>query len=490
MTVATSDPVRLLVGGLLVGDRWLTNSTGGTLEHINPATGRAQQTFPIAGRPEVDAAVAAAKAALPAWRRWRPDARRDVLRRVADRLRDEAAELGTIGSLENGTPRLQAVAMAPSAAGWFDYYAGWADKLTGEVIDPFPKPGFNYTLPEPVGVVAVIVTWNGPLMAFGMAVAPALAAGCCVVIKPAELTPFSPARFGRICLESGLPPGVVTIVPGGPDAGDALVRHPDVAKISFTGGIETARRIQSACAESLTPLVLELGGKSPNIIFADADVDRAASLSARFTSLARQGCSLPTRLLVEESIYDRVLERLLGHLRQVVVGDPLDERTSMGPVVTEAACHRILGMIERAEQAPAGELLLGGRRLGGELADGFFIGPTVFGDVDRTSEIARDEVFGPVLTVMKFRDEDEAIAIANGTAYGLAAYVHTSDVTRAHRVASQLDVGNVAVNNTGPASAGPGVPFGGVKASGYGRQGGRAGLLEFVRTKNVTIDMG
>lgn len=474
--------------GVYIGGRWLPDASGGTIEHTNPSTGRVQRTVAAAGAREVDAAVSAARGALREWRDWSPQARSAALRRIGDVLRERAEEIGVVTSLENGTPVAQASPVPMNAASWFDYYAGWVDKLNGEVVTS--ALGFDYTLPEPIGVVASILTWNGPVGGIGMSAAAALAAGCCVILKPPDLAPFSANFFAAAAECAGLPAGVVGILPGGAAAGDALVRHPGVDKISFTGGPATARRIQAACAESLTPLVLELGGKSANIVLDDADLDEAAARSANAViRLSGQVCLAPTRLIVHESRVDEVLERVLDRLRGVRPGDPLDPTTVMGPVVSSGACERILAMVDRARTGGSGQLVLGGTRVGGALADGYFIEPTVFADVDGSSELAQEEVFGPVLSVMAAADDDEAIALANGTRYGLAAYLYTNDLTRAHRLAAKLDAGNVVVNG-GVACAGPYGSFGGVKDSGYGRQGGLAGLMEFVTTKNVSIGLG
>jgi aldehyde dehydrogenase (NAD+) len=278
----------------------------------------------------------------------------------------------------------------------------------------------------------------------------------------------------------------VNVVPGGPEAGEALVSHPEVDKISFTGGPATASLIQAAAARSLTPLILELGGKSASLVFPDADLDRLCVFSKIISSINGQGCTLPTRLLVHDDIYDEAVARVVDALSQVRVGDPLDDDTEMGPVISSGACTRILAMIQRATTSGAGKLLLGGERLGGELADGYFLPLTVFGDVDPASEIAQNEVFGPVLAITRFSSEAEAVALANGTAYGLAAYIHTTNIDRALRLASQLVAGNIGINGHG-ARAGYAAPFGGVKDSGYGRECGREGIMEFMNVKNVAI---
>jgi acyl-CoA reductase-like NAD-dependent aldehyde dehydrogenase len=397
-------------------------------------------------------------------------------------------EFGTLRTLELGAP-LKRKRGRSMAAEYIAYYAGWIDKLEGRTV-PLGPNVLDYTRPEPYGVIAVIIPWNGPVVSAGMKVAPAIAAGNCVVLKPSELGPLSALRFGELCLEAGIPPGVVNVVPGGPAAGDRLVRHPGVAKISFTGGIPTARRIMAAAAERLTPVVLELGGKSANLVFADADVDAAVQIGVAtgLVNLSGQGCVLPTRMLVEDAVYENVEARVRSMVAGIRLGDPFDFATTMGPVIDANACERILGVIERAQSEGAGRLVAGGRRVGGELADGFFIEPTVFGDVDNRSSLAQEEVFGPVLSLVRFSDEDDAVALANDTKYGLGGFVFTRDVGRAHRVAAGLDAGYVGINGFPPMP--PGAPFGGVKQSGFGREGGAAGILEFVQEKNVYVDLG
>jgi aldehyde dehydrogenase (NAD+) len=435
---------------------------------------------------EVDAAVRAARRALPAWRDWQPDARRDVLLRLADLLTQNAEELGIVCSLEAGN--LKSPFNATYVADWLKYYAGWADKISGESIRAFPNAGLDYTVPEPVGVVGLIVTWNGPLGFCGMGGAPALAAGCCLVIKSPDLAPFSPIRFGQLALEAGIPPGVVNVIAGGAETGDALVRHPGVDKICFTGGTATARKLQAACAETLKPMVAELGGKSANIVFPDADLEQSCLLAARFTGNAGQGCSLPSRLLVHDDVYDRVIDGVVARAQSVVMGNPLAPGTTMGPVISQAACDRILGMVDDAVADGHGKLLIGGRRAGGDLTDGFFIEPTILGDVHPNARIAQEEIFGPVLCVFRFHTEEEAIELANGTGFGLAAYAQTSDIARAQRLIRQLEAGSVHINFSGPGPISPAIPFGGVKQSGYGRQGGIEGIREFLVTKNVYIN--
>jgi aldehyde dehydrogenase (NAD+) len=485
--LSPGERLAFLEPGLVLGDRVVSTSQGGAMEHFNPSTGTVNKRFPVASADEVDEAVAAARVAFEEWRRWTPDARRDALARLAAIMVERRKEIGVIAALESGT--LYNEFVATYTADWFRYYAGWADKITGESINAYPFPGIDFTVPEPVGVVALFVASNGPIGFFGMAGAPALAAGCCLVVKPPELGPFSSVSFARWCREAGIPAGVVNVVGGGPEVSQALVRHPGIDKVSFTGGTATGRKLQEACAENVKPMVMELGGKSANIVFADADVDVAIPLAARFTGSAGQGCSMPTRLLVERSVYDRVVEGVAAIVGNVVVGDPFDPTVTMGPVISEVSAQRIVGIVREASDTGAGRVLTGGGRLGGDLADGYFVEPTVLVDVDNASPVAQTEIFGPVLCVTPFEDEDEAIALANGTQYGLAAYAHTTNMPRAHRLVDGLRAGTVHINSSGPGPVSPASPFGGVKHSGYGRQGSRLGIEEFLSVKNVYLNI-
>jgi aldehyde dehydrogenase (NAD+) len=332
------------------------------------------------------------------------------------------------------------------------------------------------------------MTWNSPLFSVGMKLIPALTAGNTVVLKPSELTPYSSERFMHLVREAGFPAGVVNLLIGGAETGDRLVRHPDVQKVSFTGGPATAKKILAACAESLKPAVLELGGKSANLIFPDADLATASLVNAFSVCgvLAGQGCAIPSRMLVHDNVYDEVTDRVVEAVRAMSPGDPFDPGTVISPLVTRSAQARVLGMIERAQAEGTGKLLLGGGVPGGEFADGFFVEPTVFGDVDPHSELGQVEVFGPVLSLLRFSTEEEAVRIANGTPYGLASYVWTQDSARITRLSTQLRAGGVYVNGAPPV-IGCELPFGGVGISGFGREGGQEGLFEFLRTKAVAI---
>jgi aldehyde dehydrogenase (NAD+) len=471
---------------LLIGDEWITEGSGGEHIHVNPATGKSQGAVPLAGAEEVNRAVAAARAAFPVWATMPANRRRDILWKFSELIEQDVESLARIGAYENGQPVSQGRFIGLTAE-WARYYAGWIDKIAGEVVPSVVNKGFDYVLPEPYGVVGVILPWNGPFVIAAMSAVPALAAGNAVVIKPPELAPFTMVRFGQMALEAGFPPGVVNLIPGGAVAGDALVRHPDVDKISFTGGVTTAKSILHAAADSLTPSAMELGGKSANLIFEDANLDMAIESAASLSIVVNsgQGCALPTRLLVQESIYDEVVNRLVTVAGGFTVGDPLSEQTMMGPVITEGSLNRIQGIIDRTVKGHSGTLVTGGQRIGGDLADGFFLPPTIFADVDADSELANTEVFGPVLAVSSFRDEAHAIELANRSLFGLGAFLSTENLARAHRVAAALDAGYVSVN--GFASLTPAAPFGGVKQSGFGREGGKAGLDEFMRQKNVFI---
>lgn len=473
---------------LMIGGRDLVSASGGVFTHINPATGNAQAEIPLAGRAETEQAVAAAKKAFAEWRKTAPAQRRALLARLAELVSANAAEFQRLGALENGTPLTVGAGGPQVAQEWINYYAGWADKIDGQVISSFPSDEFIYTVPEPYGVIGIIVTWNGPLISLGMKVAPALAAGNTVVIKPAEQTPFVACLFGDLVRQAGFPDGVVNILTGSSEAAETLIQHPDVEKITFTGGPVTARKILHQCADLLKPAVLELGGKSANIVFDDIDDLDAIAQHAAFWSvglLSGQGCELPTRLLVQDKIYEQMVERVAMVAKHLPIGDPFDVNTIVGPVINAAACERILAAVGRAREQKMGRLLCGGERLGGDLANGFYVKPTVFADVDPASDIARNEVFGPVLVIHHFKTEEEAIAIANSTAYGLGGYIQTNNLKRAHRVASEMKTGFVHLNGSRniPAAA----PFGGLGISGYGKEGGRPGLDEFIRLKTISL---
>jgi aldehyde dehydrogenase (NAD+) len=482
-TETTGTVTRLADQGHLIGDAWVSSDAAGVYDHRYAATGVVQARVGLAGADDVDAAVGAARAAQREWAALRPVKRAAVLFGLAELLERHGSEAAELAALDNGTP-VRVMNPGFYAAAWVRYYAGWCDKLDGEVMSA--EPGLTYVRLEPYGVVAVIPPWNGSMMGMGQKCGPALAAGNTVVAKPPEVAPFGMLRFAELALEAGLPPGVLNVVVGGAATGSALVTHGDVDKISFTGGGATARALMTSAARNLTPLALELGGKSPNIVFPDADLDNAATMAAVVGTalLSGQGCALPTRLYVHDDVYDEVVDKLLATLRSLVVGDPLDPATFVGPVVTEEAMDRVLAVVDRARSDGA-TLLAGGTRLGDDLADGWFVAPTVFGDVDHDSDLARNEVFGPVQAVLRFSSEDDVLAQANDSPFGLGAYLHTRDAGRIHRFVAELQCGTVIVNGRGALS--PTTPFGGYKQSGFGREGGRAGIEEMVQRKTVMV---
>jgi aldehyde dehydrogenase (NAD+) len=476
---ASSIVERLASQGHLIGGTWRSSGSSGTYEHRNPTTGRTQAIVGLAGAEDVDDAVEAAHQAKTGWSRRSPGSRATILFRLSELLDQQAGELAELTALDNGTP-VSVINPGRYAAAWVRYYAGWCDKLGDEAL----AGSRGHVRLEPYGVVAAIPPWNGSIMGMGQKCGPALAAGNVIVAKPPEIAPFGMLRFAELAAEAGLPPGVLNVVVGGAGTGEALVGHPGVDKITFTGGSSTGRAIMEIAARNLTPVTLELGGKSPNIIFPDADLEAAATMAAYTGAavLSGQGCALPTRLYVHADVYDQVTTRLVDTVASLKIGDPLDPETVVGPVVTEAAMRRILGVIDRAKSDGAA-LLTGGTRSGGELADGWFVEPTVFGHVEHHSELARNEVFGPVLAVMRFETDDEVLDKANDSDFGLFAYLHTHDLKRIERFVSELECGTVVVNGMGQSS--PDAPFGGTKKSGFGREGGRAGIEEMVRTKTV-----
>lgn len=485
--MATDGIERWLQPRLLIGGDWVQAASGAALPHHDPATGQALGDYAVAGAAEVDRAISAAQDAFPVWRAAAPTVRRNILLEAARLIRERSPLLGTIASHESGA--VYAPGAAAYAAEHLVYYAGWADKVEG-MTTPFGAAAFSYGVHEPYGVVAAFNAWNGPVHTALMKLGAILAAGNCCVLKAPDLGPFATLMLGDIFLEAGLPAGVLNILTGGIEAGEALVADPRIGKITFTGGLSTARKVLRAAAENATPVVMELGGKSANLVFADADLDAAAAMAAQFGCLthAGQGCLLPTRLLVQDSVYDQVVERVLGHVTAARVGNPFTPGVAYGPVINEAALQRIAASVGRASDEGDGRLLTGGSRLGGELSAGYYFAPTVFGDVDNDSPLAQQEMFGPVLSIIRFSDEADALAKANRSEMGLAAYVHTNDVNRAHRVAGQLEAGYIGINGLPPLPAQ--IPFGGYKQSGYGREGGRAGIEEFLRLKNVYMQLG
>jgi aldehyde dehydrogenase (NAD+) len=470
---------------LLIGDERLTRTSRGTRDRIDPTTGEVLASFPIAGAEDVDRAVERAWQAFPEWRDFPADERRRLLYRLAETVRAHEPELKLIQALETGSP-ISRISY-DYGLDHLEYYAGWVDKHEGELVTAYPRRAHQYVKYQPYGVVAAIPSWNGPINGALLKLAPALAAGNCVVLKTPVLGPFAIQRLIELFIDAGLPAGVVNVISGDRHTTQDLVLHPRIRKISFTGSPDVATALLQSAAVNQTPMVAELGGKSANIVFADADIDNAAQMAATMSTIASsgQGCLFPTRLLVHDSVYDEVVEKVRAVSSAIVPGNPLDRTTVMGPVIETGAVERILGMVDRARESGA-RLIVGGS-LAPDAGSACYVLPTVLADVDPGSELAQDEVFGPVLAISRFTAEKEAIATANATQYGLAAYLHTRDIGRAHRVAGQLEAGWIGVNAFPVMKAS--APFGGIKASGFGREGGREGIAEYVYPQSVYIPL-
>jgi aldehyde dehydrogenase (NAD+) len=469
---------------LFIDGETVPSITDEQFETVNPATGEVFARVARAREEDVDNAISAAKNALPEWRSMAPEERGRLLSDLAELIRERQESLAQLETKDNGKPISHAQADVETCARYFEYYAGAADKVQGNSI-PLTDKYVDYTVKEPLGVTAQIIPWNLPTNIFGRSVAPALATGNVAVVKPAEQTPLTAVEVAKLATEVGFPDGVLNVVPGyGPEAGAPLSGHEDVDGVSFTGSVPTGIAVAKTAVENVTNVHLELGGKSPNVVYPDADLDSAvdSTMTGIFAN-AGQVCSAGSRLIIHEDIKDEFLDRLVARTDEMVVDDgKLDP--DMGPLVSKEQYEKVLDYIEIG-RTEVGEPLVGGEAL---TRDGYFIEPTVFDNVDNDNRIAQEEIFGPVLSVIEFSTEEEANRIANDVEYGLVAGIHTKDMGRAHRFARDIQAGQIYINEW--FAGGEETPFGGFKGSGFGREKGLAALDAYTQIKNVCANIG
>jgi acyl-CoA reductase-like NAD-dependent aldehyde dehydrogenase len=476
---------------MLVGGEWVEALSSKTFESVNPYTGRVWATAPEAGEEDVDRAVRAAREAFDTgpWGKMTGTERARLIRRLAELIADNAESLALIESTDNGKPLKEMRQQLNAMPEWYYYFAGAADKIQGETI-PSDKPNFLvYTRREPIGVVGAIVPWNSPLLLLTWKLAPALAAGCTFVAKPAEQTPASTLEFGKLFEEAGFPPGVFNVVTGfGVPTGQALVRHPGVDKVAFTGSTQTGKQVMKDAADHLAKVTLELGGKSPNVVFDDADLEAATNgVVAGIFAATGQTCMAGSRLFVHEDLHDDLVGALAEKAKAAKLGNPLQMETEVGPVAFKEQLEKVQGYISLGQEEGA-KLVCGGKRPDAEeLRDGFFIEPTILTGADNRMKVAQEEIFGPVLCVIPGKSEEEVVRQANETLYGLAAGVWTKDIQRAHRVAHALRAGTVWINAYRTVSFN--TPFGGYKHSGIGRENGLESLREYTQVKSVWVEL-
>ncbi|HTF45629.1 MAG TPA: aldehyde dehydrogenase family protein [Terriglobales bacterium] len=476
-------------GKLLIDGQWLDSPR--KLDTLNPATGEVLTQIAEASAEDVDRAVAAARKAADdrgaPWRKMSASERGRILWQLADLVESNIDELAEIETLDNGKPVFESRYVdMPMVVDVLRYYAGLATKIHGETLNTV-EGAFTYTLREPVGVVGLIIPWNFPLLLASWKLGPALACGNTVVLKPAEQTSLSTLRFGALAAQAGIPAGVLNIVTGGPETGKAIVRHPGVDKIAFTGSTAVGKEIMRGAADSLKRITLELGGKSPNIVFADCDIDSAVkgAITGIFYGKG-EVCNAGSRLFVESKVQDEFLEKLVARVKKMRPGDPLDPKTRMGAIVSREQMQTVLGYIEAGKNEGA-KLIIGGSQVSVDGGKGFFIEPTIFGGVSNDMKIAQEEIFGPVLATLSFDDLDQVIALANRNPYGLAAAVWTRDVKKAHTVSRQLKAGTVWINTYGLMDAA--LPFGGYKSSGFGRELGQHAIEHYTELKSVWLSL-
>jgi betaine-aldehyde dehydrogenase len=485
---ATDEPIRARMS---IGGASVDAADGRTFDIVNPATGQVIGTAPLGGREDVDRAVEAAQAAFEdrkGWSSWAAGKRGRTLAKFAALIKQHSEELAQLETRNTGKPITASRGEAIGASLVFDYYAGAANKIYGQTI-PVGKPGLDMTLREPIGVVGLIVPWNFPLLMASWKLGPALAAGNTAILKPASYSPLTALRIGELALEAGFPPGVINVVTGpGGTAGASIAAHPGIGKVAFTGETATGQEIMRLASGNVKKISLELGGKSPNVVFADADIERFARESpyAVFDNCG-QDCCARSRILVERSVHDEVVEAFAEATRAIKVGDPLDDATEIGTLVSERQRERVEDYIEAGRSEGARVVAGGGRPEGEAFARGAYLEPTVFADVTNDMRIAREEIFGPVVAIIPFDSEEEAIRLANATPYGLSASVWSRDIGRALRTAKGIQAGVVSVNSN--SSVHTEAPFGGYKMSGIGRELGMAAIDLYTETKNVFVDL-
>jgi acyl-CoA reductase-like NAD-dependent aldehyde dehydrogenase len=486
----TATQANIAPGRLLINGEWVESSR--SFDTINPATGEVLTQIAEASKDDVNRAVHAARAAFDdesgKWRKMSASERGRLLWKIADLLEQHIDEIAELETLDNGKPIFESRYVdMPMVIDVFRYYAGWATKISGETVNTFEN-AFTYTLREPVGVVGAITAWNFPLLLASWKLAPALACGNTVVIKPAEQTPLTTLRFAELATEAGLPAGVLNVITGGPEAGKALVQHPGIDKVAFTGSTIVGKEIMRSAADTLKRVTLELGGKSPNIVFADSDIDNAVKGAINGIFYGKgEVCCAGSRLFVESKVQEEFTDKLVQRAKKLQPGDPLNPKTRLGAIVSEQQMKTVLGYIESGKSEGA-QIVTGGNRVStiGN-GKGFFVEPTIFGGVKNEMKIAQEEIFGPVLATLSFGDIDEVAQLANANPYGLAAAIWTNDVKKAHALSKRLRAGTVWINTYGLMDAA--LPFGGYKQSGFGRELGTHAIDSYTEMKTVWMNL-
>jgi acyl-CoA reductase-like NAD-dependent aldehyde dehydrogenase len=485
----TASKAKLESGRLLINGQWTDGAK--KFDTINPATGEVLTQVVEASPEAIDRAVSAARKAFEdrggAWRKMSASERGRLIWHLADLVEKHIDELAELETLDNGKPIFESRYVdMPMVIDVLHYYAGLATKIHGETVNT-SEIAFTYTLREPIGVVGLIIPWNFPLLLASWKLGPALACGNTIVLKPAEQTPLTALRFGELAIEAGVPPGVLNILTGGPETGKAIVRHPGIDKIAFTGSTAVGKEIMRSSADTLKRVTLELGGKSPNIVFADSDIDSAVKGAINGIFYGKgEVCNAGSRLFVENKVQEEFLEKLVARAKKLQPADPLDPKTRLGAIVSQEQMQTVLSYVEAGKKEGA-RLIAGGNRVSVDGGKGFFLEPTIFGDVTNDMKIAQEEIFGPVLATLSFDDIDQVIDLANRNQYGLAAAVWTHDIKKAHSVSRQLKAGTVWINTYGLMDAA--LPFGGYKSSGFGRELGMHAIEHYTELKTVWLNL-